>query len=129
MALSKSQKLVLETLLPSTPGEKLSVGIHDVAFTNFYKNFQQTAIWQMRLTFKVALFVAIWLAPLLARKIPPISLYNESDRTKILEALYKAPFNLFRQLVVMLKLTVSLAYAPDSRVREVLGQPYKESIR
>ncbi|MBX7149165.1 hypothetical protein K1X76_08760 [bacterium] len=128
MSLTKRQKLVLETLLPSTPDEKLKPGIEDVAFGNFYKNFEQTSIWQFRFTFKLALFIAIWIAPLLRRKIPPISLYDAPERTEILYALYKAPINLFRQLMIMLKLVSSLAYAPDSRVREALGYPYKESF-
>jgi hypothetical protein len=65
-------------------------GIFDAGFDAFYADFQKNAIFSMRLGFTAALFLTIWIAPLLILRIPPISLYKRETRERILEAMYRS---------------------------------------
>ncbi len=121
--LSRREHAVLDTLLPSGASEELPWGVKDLDFDAFYREFERTALFPMRAGFRLALFFAIWIAPLLALRIPPITLYRRETREAILMGLYNSRYNLLRQMIFLLKATVCFAYGADPRVRNAVGYP------
>lgn len=121
--LKRREREVLDTLLPSGIHPQLPWGIFEADFDGFYRRFLETADISWRFGFRAALFVAIWIAPLLIFRFPPITLYDRPAREQALLALYASRFNLLRQMVLVLKAVVCFCYGADPRVREVIGYP------
>ncbi len=121
--LSKRARVVLDTLLPSGENPTLQPGIFDAGFDAFYADFRINAIFSMRLGFAAALFLAIWVAPLLILRIPPITLYQRETRERMLEAMYHSRFYAIRQMFLLLKATVSFCYGANPAVRDAIGFP------
>ncbi len=123
MMLGKRARVVLDTLLPSGENATLTPGIFDAGFDAFYADFSKNAIFSMRLGFKAALLLAIWIAPLLILRIPPITLYRRETRERMLEAMYHSRFYVMRQMFLLLKATVSFCYGANPEVRDAIGFP------
>lgn len=121
--LRKRQRVVLETLLPPGAHPALPKGLFDTGFESFYVDFQRNGSWKLRLSFRVTLVLAIWIAPLLIGRFPPITLYKDSTRERALERLFESRFFLFRQLALTTKLVVGLCYGADRDVRDAVGYP------
>ena len=121
--LTPNARIVLDTLLPSNAHPKLKRGIFDAGFDAWYRDEFSHAIFSMKLGFWAGLFIAIWIAPLLIGRIPPISLYKRETRERALNALYNSKVYVFRQMFLLLKATASFCYGADPEVRKVIGAP------
>ncbi len=121
--LTKRDHIVLDTLLPAGGNPDLEPGYDPRAFSSFYAKWKSDAVFSMWIGFVAALFVCVWIAPMLIGKIPPISLYKRETREQVLMALYNSKYNVLRQVVFLLKATVSFWFGTDDRVRDALGYP------
>jgi len=116
--------LVLGSLIPTAADPDLALGYEAIDFPRFYREeFLPNASLAMRVGFRLALFVAIWISPLLVRRIPPLSLYGIDTRDRALNAMFDSRFNLVRQMALLLKVTVAFCYGADPRVRDAIGYP------
>lgn len=121
--LTPNARIVLDTLLPSQAHPTLKRGIFDAGFEQWYRNEFSQAVFSMRLGFHAALFIAIWIAPLLIYRLPPISLYRRETRERALHALYMSKVYVFRQMFLLLKATLTFCYGADPEVRKAIGAP------
>lgn len=121
--LNRRARIVLDTLLPSNAHPALKLGLFEAGFDEWYENFRRNAIFSMRLGFWAALFAAIWVAPLLVFRLPPISLYKRETRERMLMALYQSRFYGLRQMFLLLKANASFCYGAHAEVRDALGFP------
>lgn len=121
--LTKRSRIVLDTFLPSQAHPNLPHGLFDVGFDDFYADFKKQAIPSIIFGFQFALFLAIWVAPLLLRKIPPITLYDRTERERILNAMYASRSYLIRQMFLIIKMTVCFCYGAAPEVRNAIGYP------
>jgi hypothetical protein len=121
--LTKRDRIVLDTILPSKAHPTLPLGIFDAGFDEWYQDFQKNAVFPMRIGFWAALFIAVWIAPLLIFRIPPISLYERPTRERILLALYNSRFYGLRQMFLLLKANLSFCYGANMQVRDAIGFP------
>jgi hypothetical protein len=121
--LSRQSRLVLDTLLPSGAHPTLKYGVFDTGFEAFWSDFERTALPSLRWGFRAALFAAIWVAPLLIRRFPPLTLYARPTCERALAAMASSHVYLLRQLFVVLKTTVGFCYGADPNVRDAIGYP------
>jgi hypothetical protein len=121
--LSKHARVVLDTLLPAGAHPALKYGVFDAGFEAFWSDFERTALPSLRWGFRAALFAAIWAAPLLIRRFPPLTLYARPTRERALAAMASSNVYLLRQLFVVLKTTVGFCYGADRNVRDAIGYP------
>ena len=118
--LNPRARAVLDALLPS--GEPpLPRGLLDAGFERFHEDFSRTALPSMRLGFSASLWVAAWVAPLLIRRLPPLTRLPPQEREAALEALGKSRFYLLRQCLFLLKAMACFCYGADREVRRSLG--------
>ena len=108
-------------MLPSAAHPTLAAGAFDAGFEDFYDDFARTAVAPMRLAFAAALFVATWVAPLLIRRLPPLTRHGRADRERALDALAASGSPLLRQLATVLKAVICLGYGADPAVRRAIG--------
>jgi len=121
--LSKSSRLILDTLLPAGAHPTLKYGLFDAGFEAFWTEFECTALSSLRWGFRAALFAAVWIAPLLIHRLPPLALYDRPTRERALAAMASSRFYILRQLFVVLKQTVCFCYGTDRNVRDAIGYP------
>ena len=121
--LSSRARVVLDILLPSQAHPRLPYGLFDSGFESFYQDFARTANGNLRHSFQLALFAAIWISPLLIRRIPPITRYSRETGDRALAAMEVSRFYLLRQMMVVLKVVVSLCYGASREVRDAIGYP------
>ncbi len=121
--LGKQDRVVLDTLLPTQRHEALRGGIFDVGFDAFYDDFQQRANRTWRLGFRTSLWAAAWVAPLLIRRIPPLSRHDQAARERALAAMGSSRVHVLRQLSFVLKNVAAFCYGADPSVRAVIGLP------
>jgi hypothetical protein len=117
--------LLLDTLLPSQAHPELSAGIWETGFNEFWQTFERTAPPGARLTFRAALWTGTWVAPLLIRRLPPLSRHNRPTRERALVALGASRVALLRQMLAMLKLITGFCYGADPGVRAAIGYPQR----
>lgn len=108
-------------MLPSGAHPRLAAGAFDTGFDDFYDEFARTSVAPMRLAFAAALFVATWIAPLLIRRLPPLTRHGRTDRERALGALVTSRSPLLRQLGTVLKAVTCLGYGADPAVRRAIG--------
>lgn len=123
MRLSKRDRTVLDTLLPSKVHANLPFGIFDTGFDAFYEEFSRTANYRMRLGFRIAVFAAAWLSPMLVWRLPPITLHNRIIRERALAKMAGSGLYSLRQLITILKVVSCFGYGADTAVRDALGFP------
>lgn len=121
--LSRRARIVLETLLPAGEHPTLPQGIFDAGFDAFWAEFERTALPSVRRTVRVAMFAAIWIAPLLIWRLPPVSLYDRPTRERALAAMDSSRVYVLRQMLQILKTSVCLCYGANPGVRAVIGYP------
>jgi hypothetical protein len=126
--LSRRERLILDTLLPSGVHPDLPYGLFDAGFAEFWSDFEQTALPLWPRGFRAALWIAIWVAPLLIRRLPPLSLYGRPTRERALEAMERSRLAPIRQVVGLLKTVVGFSYGADSHVREAIGYPVRREL-
>jgi len=114
------ERVVLSTLLPGG-GPPLDLGVLEAGFEDFYAEFERTAVPTLRRGFKLALFVALWVAPCLIGRLPPLTRHDRRTRERALAALGASRSYLLRQMLSLLKSVVALSYGADRRVREAIG--------
>src|ERR1041385_7942329 len=119
MALRPSERVVWEALLPAGAVPALP-GLLDTDFEAFRADFSASAPWTLRLALRAALWAATWLAPCLIGRLPPLRRLAPEERETALDALASSRVYLLRQMVLMLKLTASLCYGGDARVRAAI---------
>src|SRR5215470_14877701 len=99
--LSKRNRVVIETLLPSC-GTMLP-GILETNCEDFVAHFQAGAPFLLLLSWRVSLWVATWIAPLLLLHLPPLDRLPSAQRAAALEAMEKSQCYLLRQFLFVLK--------------------------
>ena len=113
--------IVADSLLPAGTHAALAKGALDAGFEEFIRDFDATAAPRLRMGFKAGMFAAIWVAPILIRRIPPVTLYDRATRERALEALAGSRLYSLRQAFGVLKLTLALCYGADDDVRAAIG--------
>ncbi|HEX4743571.1 MAG TPA: hypothetical protein VFW12_02745 [Candidatus Limnocylindria bacterium] len=114
-------RAVIDTMLPSGAAHRMLPGAFEAGFDDFYDEFARTAVAPMRLAFGTALFAAIWVAPILIRRLPPLTRHSRADRERALGALATSGSPLLRQLATVLKGVICLGYGADPAVRRAIG--------
>ena len=89
-------------------------------FERFLGDFEISAAPQLRSAFRWALLAAVWIAPLLMRRLPPIGRLEPSDRAAALRAMERSNVVAVRQLVRVLKTVVALHYGAVPEVRQAI---------
>jgi hypothetical protein len=121
--LSHQSRLVLDTLLPSQAHPDRSLGLMDSGFDSFWSDFDRTALPALRWTFRAALFTAIWVAPLLIGRLPPLGRHDRPVREQALAALGSSSLPVLRQMLLILKTVAGFCYGADPIVRQAIGYP------
>jgi hypothetical protein len=98
-------------------------GLFDAGFETFYQDFTRTANRTLRYGFQLALFTAIWISPLLIRRLPPITLYSRETRERSLAAMETSRFYFLRQMMIILKNVAAFCYGANREVRDAIGYP------
>jgi hypothetical protein len=120
-ALRRGDRAVLETLLPSQADPTLSLGIVEIGFENFLVEFAALGAPNLRRAFRLALFAASWISPLLIRRAPPLQRLGPTDREQALAAMELSSLTPMRQLTRVLKTVVALHYGAHPEVRRAIG--------
>jgi hypothetical protein len=121
--LPRRARVVLDTLLPGEGAHPSLPGAFEVGFDGFWDDFTRTAALPLRLGFRLALFVALWIAPLLVGRPPPLSMHARPVRERALDALARSRLYVLRQMMLLLKATLCFHYGAVPRVRDALGFP------
>jgi hypothetical protein len=116
------ERAVLEALLPPDAASGLP-GAAEAGVPEFLERFRSEAPPAMRAALALALFSAAWLSPLLIRRLPPLSGLPPGDRERALAAMSRSRWAVARQLVLLLKATVSFRYGAHPAVRRAIGFP------
>lgn len=123
MGLSSADLAVLDALLPAGAHPLLKSGITDSGFEAFLSDFEGASPRDLRRAFRVGLFAGAWIAPLLVRRVPPITRLSGPDRERALAAMAASSVPEIRQLLSVLKTVVSLHYGGLATVRKAIGYP------
>ena len=119
--LSGEAQAVIDTLLPASSDPRLPLGALDSGFEEFLAEFEASAAPQLRAAFRWAVVVATWIAPLMVRRVPPLSRLAVPERTRALRAMETSDVAAFRQLVRVIKTVVALHYGALPEVRRSIG--------
>ena len=119
--MNKRTRVVVDTLLPAGAHPGLGRGALDAGFEAFLEHFDRTAPVRLRQGFRVGVAAAIWVAPVLIGRLPPLTLYGRDTRERALEAMSRS--YLLRQLLSVVKAVVSFCYGADPEVRAAIGYP------
>jgi hypothetical protein len=98
----------------------LTGGLFDTGFDAFYLRFRATASPDLHRAFQAGLLAAVWISPLLIRRVPPITMYSRDVREQALEALTRTRWYLIRQAFLAVKTVAALSYGADPAVRSLL---------
>lgn len=121
--LSPNGRAVLETLLPADANPLLPTGVISTGIEDFLDEFARASPEHLRRALRVGLFAGAWIAPLLVRRVPPITRLKEADRERALAAMAESRVPELRQLISVLKTVISLHYGGLQSVREAIGYP------
>jgi hypothetical protein len=116
-------RVVLETLLPDDAHPVLTKGLEGAGFERFYEEFSRSGTSKLRFSFRLGLFLMIWVAPLMVWRLPPLSMYKRTTRERALNRFLISRITVFRQIALTVKLVVSLCYGADRDVRDAIGYP------
>ena len=112
---------MLGALLPSGASLRLELGLLDTGFAEFLAEFEAIAPVGFRRIFRLGLLAAAWVAPLLIRRLPPLSRLPQADRERALAAMERSGLPELRQLLRVVKAVVSLHYGALPAVRQAIG--------
>jgi hypothetical protein len=121
MRLSIVDRAVLETLLPGGVSSDLPLGVLESGFEKFLDDFREMGAADLQRAFRIALFSAGWIAPLLVLRLPPLSRLSAADGEAALAAMDGSNVAVLRQLVRVLKTVVGLHYGALGSVRRTIG--------
>ena len=121
--MSKQSRIVLDTLLPSEAHPTLKYGVFDTGFDAFWSDLERTALPAWRWGFRIALWASIWIAPLLIRRLPPLTQHERQTRERALAAMETSRIYFLRQMMGLLKTVVCFGYGADRDVRAAIGYP------
>jgi hypothetical protein len=121
--LSKSARVVLDTLRPSEAHPILKFGVFDTDFDAFWSDVERTALPVWRWGFHAALWVANWIAPLLIGRLPPFHQHDRQTRERALVAMENSRIAVLRQMMGLLKTILCFGYGADRNVRDAIGYP------
>jgi hypothetical protein len=113
-------RAIVETLLPAEAGMPAGV---ETGAVEFLEGFHREAPASMVLAARAAVLFAGWAAPLMILRLPPLSRLSAEDRERALGAMARSNWYIPRQLLLLLKATVSFQYGADPRVRAKIGFP------
>ena len=119
--LSRLDKAVLEALLPAGANPLLPLGVLESGFESFLVDFESDGAPQLRWAFRLSLVAAGWFAPLLIRRLPPLTRLSPQDRERALESMDRSNITVLRQLMRVLKTVVALHYGAVLSVRQAIG--------
>ena len=119
--LNRLDRAVLDALLPAGANAELPLGALDSGFEDFLVDFESQGAAQLRWTFGLSLFAAAWVAPLLIRRLPPLTRLAPGDRERALESMDRSNVTILRQLMRVLKTVVGLHYGAVPAVRRAIG--------
>jgi hypothetical protein len=119
-------RVVLDTLLPSQAHPRLPLGLFEAGFDDFWAELERSALPAWVWGFRAALFCAVWVAPLLIRRIPPLSRLDRPARERALAAMGAARFYPLRQMLPLLKTLAGFCYGAHPAVRAAIGYPRQE---
>ena len=112
---------MVETLVPARAHPQLELGALDAGFEEFLAEFDELGAPPLRFAFRLSLFAGAWIAPLLVRRLPPLSRLPAGDRSAALSAMEVSNVNALRQLMRILKTVVALHYGAVPSVRKTIG--------
>jgi len=121
--LGRLDRCVLDTLLPPGRHPLLGLGLSETGFELFLEDFNRAAPPHLRRAFRLGLLAAGWMAPLLVRRLPPLTRLQPADREAALTAMAVSSVPELRQLVSVLKSVISLHYGSLPAVRQSIGYP------
>ena len=121
MRLNAVDRAVLETLLPGGASAILPLGVLETGFDEFLVDFAELGAVDLQRAFRIALFGAGWIAPLLVGCRPPLSRLSPAQRELALTAMDGSRPAVLRQLVRVLKTVVGLHYGALASVRRTIG--------
>jgi len=121
--LSRNGRAVLDALLPADANPLLRTGLTSTGIEDFLDEFARVSPAHLRRAFRIGLFAGAWIAPLLVRRVPPITRLEEADRELALAAMAESGVPELRQLISVLKTVICLHYGGLSSVREAIGYP------
>ncbi len=123
MRLSTNDLAVLDALLPANAHPVLRTGIVGTGFEEFLDEFHGMAPPHLWRAFRIGLFAAAWVAPVMIGRVPPIARLDGSDRERALAAMASSRVPELRQLISVLKTVVALHYGALASVRAAIGYP------
>ena len=121
MRLRPIDRAVLDALLPAQASSLLPLGLMDTGFEDFLTDFEAAAPKNFRSALRLALVTAGWVAPVLIRRLPPITRLNPDGRGRALAAMERSRVPELRQLMTVLKTVASLHYGALPEVRLAIG--------
>ena len=119
--LNRLDRAVLDALLPPRAHAMLPLGVLDSGFDRFLIEFESDGAPPLRRVFRLSLIAAGWLAPLLIRRLPPLSRLSPQDRERALESMDRSNITILRQLMRVLKTVVAFHYGSVLSVRQAIG--------
>lgn len=122
--LNQRSRVTLDTLLPREANTTLKYGVFDTDFDAFWADVERTALPAWRWGFRLALFSAIWIAPLLIQQLPPLSHHDRVTRERALAAMENSRIYILRQMLGLLKTIICFGYGADESVRGAIGYPH-----
>ena len=125
--LNNAARVVLDTLLPSSANPLLPFGLFDTGFDVFWADVEQTALPAWRWGLRAAVLTAVWAAPLLIRRLPPLTRLDRPARERALAAMGASRVYLLRQMLGLLKTSAALGYGASPQVRAAIGHPRREA--
>src|SRR2546428_10822184 len=78
MRLSPTDTAVLDALLPGRAHPVLVSAISETGFERFLDDFERAAPRHLWRAFRIGLFTAAWVAPVLVRRVPPLTRPREA---------------------------------------------------
>jgi fumarate reductase subunit D len=123
MHLGPTDLAVMDALLPARAHPVLESGIVDTGFQEFIDDFARTAPPHLWRAFRIGLFAAAWVAPLLIRRLPSIARLGAADRESALAAMAGSNVPELRQLISVVKTVAALHYGALPSVRKAIGYP------
>ncbi|MDP9341296.1 MAG: hypothetical protein M3Q23_04110 [Actinomycetota bacterium] len=118
----KRARIVVDTMLPAHAHPRLP-GAEGARVPEFLDEYERSATPLLRLGLRAGMFTAVWIAPVLIGRLPPITLYGRRTRERALEALARTRVYPLRAAFGGLKLVVSFGYGVDPEVRRAIGYP------
>jgi len=119
--MNRFDRSVIDTLLPSGASPVLPLGLLNSGFESFWEESKDDLAPQLRVAFRLGLFAAAWIAPVLVRRAPPLGRLSATDRERALTAMERSRVVIFRQLVRILKTVAALHYGAHPDVRKAIG--------